>query len=113
MLTRNRATVKIVALPKLTPEEKRFQEERMRDLLLLVENLALQEEATIKMIIDCLYDVGIINIINKKVSNPKLNQLAKFIAKTPKPIAKIIAWRWVKKNAPQKITNWLYRKVKF
>ncbi len=42
MLTRQRETVKIVALPKLTPEEKRFQEERMRDLLLLVENLDLQ-----------------------------------------------------------------------
>lgn len=112
MLTRKRETVKIVALPQLTPEEKQFQEERMRDMLLLIENLAMQEEATIKLIIDCLYDVGIINLINKKITNRRLNQLAKFLARTPKPIAKIIAWRWVKKNAPQKIANWLYQKVK-
>ncbi len=66
MLTRNQKTAKIVALPQQNPEEKRFQQERMRDMLLLIENLALQEEATIKLIIDCLYDVGIINISNKR-----------------------------------------------
>lgn len=113
MLTHNQKTAKVVALSQLTPEEKRFQQERMRDILLLVENLAMQEEATIKLIIDGLYDIGIINIINKKVPNPTINKLAKFVAGTPKPILRIIAWRWVKKNAPQKIANWLYRKVSF
>jgi hypothetical protein len=113
MLTHNQKTGKIVALPQPHPDEKRFQQERMRDVLLLIENLALQEEATIKLIIDCLYDVGIINIINKKIPNPSLNKFAKLLAGTPKPLAKIIAWRWVKKNAPEKITNWLYRKINF
>jgi hypothetical protein len=113
MLSRQKETVKIVALQELTPEEKRFQQERLRDVYLLLENLALQEEVTIKLIIDCLYDIGIINIINKKIPNRLMNKLAKFIARTPKPLVKIIAWQWVKKNLPSKVTNWLHNKVKF
>jgi hypothetical protein len=113
MLSRQKETVKIVALPELTSEEKRFQEERLRDVYLLLENLALNEEATIKLIIDCLYDIGIINLINKKIPNRSMNKLAKFLSGTPKPIVKIIAWQWVKKNLPNKVTNWLSNKIKF
>ena len=75
--------------------------------------MALKEEVTIKLIIDCLYDVGVVNIINKKITNRPLNRFAKFMAGTPKPIIKIIAWRWVKKNLPGRLTNWLYNKLKF
>ncbi|BAQ61578.1 hypothetical protein GM3708_1984 [Geminocystis sp. NIES-3708] len=113
MLSRQKETVEIVALTKLTPEEKRFQEEKLRDIYLLLENLALNEEMTIKLIIDCLYDIGIINLINKKISNRSMNKLAKFLSGTPKPLVKIIAWQWVKKNLPSKVSNWLYNKVKF
>ncbi len=113
MLTTKKETVKIVTLPELTPEEKLFQQQRMRDVYLLLENLTLKEEATIKLIIDCLYDVGIINLINKKIHNRPLNKLAKLVANTPKPILKIIAWRWVRKNLPRKVTNWLQNKLKF
>lgn len=99
-------------LVKITGKgEGRFQEERKRDLYLLLENLTLQEEATIKLIIECLYDIGMINVINRKIQRPSLNRIAKFFINTPKPIAKILAWRWVKKNLPQQLANWLYRKV--
>jgi hypothetical protein len=113
MLSRQKETVKIVALPELTPEEKRFQEERLRDVYLLLESITVNEEATIKLIIDCLYDIGSINLINKKIPNRTLNKLAKFLSRTPKPLFKIIAWQWVKKNLPNKVTNWLNNKVKF
>ncbi|NCO75725.1 MAG: hypothetical protein GW795_11535 [Cyanobacteria bacterium] len=113
MLSRQKETVKILALSELTSEEKRFQEERLRDVYLLLENLALNEEATIKLIIECLYDIGIINLINKKIPNRSMNKLAKFLSGTPKPLVKIIAWQWVKKNLPIKVTNWLNNKVKF
>jgi len=113
MLSRQKESVKIVALPELTPEEKTFQKERLRDISLLLENITLKEEATIKLIIDCLYDIGMINLINKKIPNKRINQLAKFLIKTPKPLVKIVAWRWVKKNLPTKVTNWLNNKVKF
>lgn len=113
MLSRQKESVKIVALPDLTTEEKKFQQQRLRDVYLLLENLTLNEEVTIKLIIDCLYDIGIINIINKKIPNRSMNKLAKFIARTPKPLFKIIAWQWVKKNLPNKVTNWLHNKIKF
>ena len=120
MLSRNRKQqkvetqiVKIVPLNNLTIAEQNLQQEKMRDVYLLLQSLTFKEEATIKLIIDCLYDVGIINIINKKITNRPLNKLAKLIAKTPKPIMKIIAWRWVKKNLPRLVTRFLYNKVKF
>lgn len=113
MLSREKKSVKIVALPDTTAEESKFQQERLRDIYLLLENLALNEEATIKLIIDCLYDIGIINIINKKIPNRSMNKLAKFMANTPKPLIKIIAWQWIKKNLPKRVTNWLHNKVKF
>lgn len=113
ILATKKETVKIVKLIELTPEERRFQQERMRDVYLLLENLTLKEEATIKLIIDCLYDVAMINLINKKIQNRPLNKLAKMMIKTPKPILKILAWRWVRKNLSSKVTNWLGNKVKF
>lgn len=113
MLTTKKETVKIVSFPELTPEEKLFQQQRIRDIYLLLENLTLKEEATIKLIIDCLYDVGIINLINKKIHNRPLNRLAKLFVNTPKPILKIIAWRWAKKNLARRVTNWLHNRVKF
>lgn len=113
MLSRQKETVKIIALPELTPEEKSFQEQRLRDIYLLLENITLQEETSIKLIIESLYDIGVINLINKKIPNGPLNNLAKFLSGTPKPLVKIIAWQWVKKNLPNKVSNWLYNKVKF
>ena len=94
MLSRNNnpPPVKIVPLHNLTIAEQNFQQERMRDVYLLLQNMTFNEEATIKLIIDCLYDVGIINIINKKVTNRPLNRLAKLMANTPKPIIKTLAW---------------------
>ncbi|MBE9223125.1 hypothetical protein IQ215_10505 [Cyanobacterium stanieri LEGE 03274] len=111
MLTHQNKTVKIVAIEEINPQEKRFQEQRMKDLLLLIENLALKEEATIKLIIECLYDVGMINLINKKIKHPSANKIVKRFISLPKPIAKVVAWRWLKKNLPIKLTNWLGRKV--
>jgi hypothetical protein len=106
-------TINIVPVKELTPAEKSFQEQRMRDVLMLLEDLARREETTIKLIIECLYDVGAINLVNKKVTNNVANPLVKNIASFSKPVFKIIAWRWFKSKVPLKITNWLYNKVKF
>jgi hypothetical protein len=96
-----------------TPDESRIEAERIQDILILLTSLAGREEATIKLIIDRLYDIGYINFIDQKVQVRSLNSIAKLIAKTSKPIVRIFAWRWFHKNCPQLITNWLYRKVKF
>jgi hypothetical protein len=91
----------------------RIEAERIQEVLILLTGLIAREEATIKLIIDRLYDIGYFNLINKKVRFRPINSIAKFIAKRSKPVAKVFAWRWFVKNCPQLIANWLYIKVKF
>ena len=102
----------IVTIPA-TADRGRIEAERIQEVLTLLTSLIAREEATIKLIIDCLYDIGYFNLINKKVRFRPLNSIAKFVAKRSKPVAKVFAWRWFIKNCPQLITKWLYVKVKF
>lgn len=69
----------------------------MRDVLLLLQQLVEREEITLKLIIDCLYDVGSINLANKKLQNRQLNRIMKAIATMLKPAFRVIALIWVKK----------------
>lgn len=85
----------------------------MQDVLVLLQHLTENEETTIKLMIECLYDVGAVNFINKKVQNDSINQLAKTLAGMSKPIAKRYGYYWFKKNCPELIVNWLKRKVAF
>ncbi|BAU67241.1 hypothetical protein STA3757_46520 [Stanieria sp. NIES-3757] len=103
---------KQVNIQKVSPEELKKQE-RMRDVLLLLEQLVEREEVTLKLIIDCLYDVGSINLVNKKFQNQPLNRFMKAIANMSKPLLRIFALRWVKKNLPVLVTNWLENQVSF
>jgi len=94
-------------------EEERIKEERMHDVLLLLDNLVQREEATVKMVLDSLYDVGSINIINEKIGYRPMNRFLKAITRLSKPAFRAVAWRWFKGNCPQLITNWLRTKVTF
>ncbi|MBE9048839.1 hypothetical protein IQ243_00120 [Nostocales cyanobacterium LEGE 11386] len=94
-------------------EEKRREQQLMHDVLLSLENLIYREEITVKLILDYLYDVGSINLINQRFHSRTLNRTLKLISKTSKPIFKILAWRWFKKNCPELITDWLHSKVVF
>ncbi|MEH2162590.1 MAG: hypothetical protein V7K38_16475 [Nostoc sp.] len=99
-----------------TPEtltEKLIEAERMHDVLLLLQNLINSEEATVKLILDCLYDVGSVNLINQKLRLKPLNRVMKLIARMSKPVFKTLALNWFKKNCPQLITNWLHTQVAF
>jgi hypothetical protein len=102
-------------VPNLSATSARTQLEadRVQEILILLTGLMAREEATIKLIIDCLYDIGHVNFINKKVRFRPLNAIAKFIAKRSKPVAKIFAWRWFIKNCPRLVARWLYGKVQF
>jgi hypothetical protein len=102
----------IVSVPA-TSDRSRLEAERIQEILILLTGLMAREEATIKLIIDRLYDIGYFNLINKKIRLRPLNAIAKFVARRSKPVAKIFAWRWFIKNCPQLIAQWLYRKVKF
>jgi hypothetical protein len=109
MLTYQKKSLNIT---KISAEEKTKQE-RMRDVILLLEQLVEREEITFKLIIDCLYDVGTINLVNKKFRKRPLNRLMKGITRMSKPVLRIVALRWLKKNLPGLVTNWLEGKVSF
>ncbi|QUS61135.1 hypothetical protein IQE94_03025 [Synechocystis sp. PCC 7339] len=98
--------------PRLAAEEK-FKQEKLHDTELLLQDMFIREEATVKLIFDSLYDIGVINIINKKFPFPPLNRLLKSIVGVPKPIAKILLFRWFVANCPGLLTNWLHSKVRF
>lgn len=93
--------------------EDRIQQQSMQDIVLLLEKLLEREETTVKIILDCLYDVGSVNLINKKFRSRSLKGIMRSIAIMSKPVFKIFALRWLKKNCPRLITQWLRRQVTF
>jgi hypothetical protein len=94
-------------------EEEQAELQLMQDTNLLLTNLAEREKVTVKAIIDGLYEVGSARLINQKVSIKGLRGPLKGIARFSKPVFRVFAWRWFKKNCPQLITNWLYKQVRF
>ena len=94
-----------------TAEELQAEEKRLQDLFLLIETMFLREETTVKLILECLYDIGSVNLINKKVRKRPLNGIMKYIARLSKPVFRIVAWRWFMKNCPKLLVNWLHGKV--
>ncbi|KPQ37122.1 MAG: hypothetical protein HLUCCA11_04155 [Phormidesmis priestleyi Ana] len=105
-LSNNRKTAVVI-------REQQKEEERIRDIEMLLESLFLREEVTFKLIADCLYDVGSVNLVNQKVHSRPLNWLLKAIARRSKPIFRFFMLRWGRKNAPQLIATWLHSQVVF
>jgi hypothetical protein len=93
--------------------QKSIEAEQMRDVLLLLEHLVYNEETTAKLIINCLYDIGSVNLIDKKISHRSLNRMMKAIAKVSKPVFSIVALRWFQKNCPRLLATWLHSQVSF
>ncbi len=85
----------------------------MTDVAFLLEAMFIKEEATVEQILDCLYDIGSVNLIDQRVQKRSLNRIAKWIARHSKPVFRMIALRWFKRNCPNLITDWLYTQVKF
>ena len=51
----------------LNSEDRQKEQQLMQDTHLLLTNLAEREQATVKAILDSLYEVGSVNLINKRV----------------------------------------------
>jgi hypothetical protein len=85
----------------------------MKDVLLLLQQLVEKEEITVRLILDCLYDIGSVNAIDKNFHTQPLNRIMKAIATMTKPIFRIFALRWFKRNCPRLIADWLYQQVTF
>lgn len=96
-----------------TNSEERIEQQSMQDIILLLENLLEREETTVKIILDCLYDVGSVNLINKRFRSRSLKGIMGSIATMSKPVFRIFALRWLKKNCPRLITKWLRKQVTF
>lgn len=92
----------------LSVKEIQLESERMQDVKLILDNLFQREEATLKRVMDCLYDVGSIHLINRKISVEALRGPLKAIAHLSKPAFRFFALRRFKREAPQLITDWLY-----
>ncbi len=101
-----------IELKPVSSEELKKQE-RMRDVTLLLQQMVEREEVTLKLIIDCLIDVGSINYANNKVHNPPLNKMMKVLVGYIKPVARMAALFWLKRNLPNLLTAWLESKVSF
>ncbi|WP_297082738.1 hypothetical protein [Thermoleptolyngbya sp. C42_A2020_037] len=111
-MTKTNASAKLAEVPK-SPEEIQREKQRMYDVLFLLEQLFHREEATVKLVLGCLYDVGAVNLINQKLTFRPLNRLGKGTARLSKPLFTAIAIRWFHKNVPQLLTEWLHSKVQF
>jgi hypothetical protein len=102
------------AKAKKTKKPPKFvEEERMQEIYLLLNNLFEREEITVKYVLDCLYDVGSVNLINQQIRRRFLSHPVRSVARVSKPVFKILAIRWFKRNCPELITEWLYKKVLF
>jgi hypothetical protein len=93
--------------------EELKKQERMRDVTLLLQQMVEREEVTLRLIIDCLIDVGSINYANHKLHNPSLNKIMKVLVGYIKPVARKAALYWLKRNLPELLTAWLEAKVSF
>jgi hypothetical protein len=113
VLTSQKKNLNLAKVVHELPEEKRLEQERLHDIHLLLKSLFEREEVTINLIINNLYDIGSVNLINKKITNQPLNWLMKWIARLAKPAFRIFALRQFKKKVPSLLTNWLHTKVKF
>jgi hypothetical protein len=93
--------------------EELKKQERMRDVNLLLQQIVEREEVALKLIVDSLIDVGSINYANKKLHNPPLNKMMKILVGYIKPVARLAAVYWLKRNLPNLLTAWLEAKVSF
>jgi hypothetical protein len=94
--------------PRQVARDAQMEAERMQDVVLLLERLAAHDETTVRLIMDCLYDVGSVHFVNRKLQNPILNQLMRASTRMSKPVFRLFAVKWFQKHCPQMIADWLY-----
>ncbi len=97
-----------------TKAEYQLEEQRLEEILLLLDQLFRREEVAAKSIVGCLYDIAMINIINKFCPIWGINNTLKFISRFPRPLAKSLGVKlYLQPKCPKLITDWLYTLVEF
>ena len=105
----NQESNQIIVLTK----EERIALKSQQEVLLLLQQLAVREEITVKLILNRLYDLGVLNIIRNKLHAPILKGLVRGLAKVSKPAAGFAGVYWFQQNCPQLLTDWLVDQVAF
>lgn len=97
-----------------TQEEKILEEEKLREILILLDQLFRREKATAEGIVGCLYDIATINLINKYCPLWGINATLKYLTRFPRPLAKSLGVKlYLQPQCPKLITDWLYTLVEF
>ncbi|MGB3238477.1 MAG: hypothetical protein WBB29_09290 [Geitlerinemataceae cyanobacterium] len=96
--------------PQVSPT---LEEERMKNILLLLENMFEREDPTVKLVLAYLYEVGSVRLIDKNIHIGFLNRSLKSVARISTPIFKVAGLYWFQRNCPKLIVDWLYSQVIF
>ncbi|WP_373479690.1 hypothetical protein [Geminocystis sp.] len=95
-------------------EEIAIEKQKLHEILILLEQLLQREEVTGKAIIGCLYDIAMINLINKYCPLWGINSTLKYLVRFPRPIAQSLGVKlYLQPKCPKLITDWLYTLVEF
>lgn len=97
-----------------TRAEYELEEAKLQEILLLLDQLLRREEVTAKSIVGCLYDIAMINVINKYCPLWGVNSTLKYLSRFPRPFAKSLGVKlYLQPKCPKLITDWLYTLVEF
>ncbi|NEO85364.1 MAG: urate hydroxylase PuuD [Spirulina sp. SIO3F2] len=94
------------------PEISESEEQRkVQEILLILEQLVQREDATVRFIMERLYDIGLINVMNKKVKTHPLGHIVKPLGRASRGSFRSIGTWWFQAHGPKLITDWLYTLV--
>lgn len=97
-----------------TPKEQQLEQERLSEILIVLEEMFQREGAAGKRVIGCLYDIAVINWLNKNLPDPPFNPCLKYLARFPRGIAQHLGLKlFLQPKCPKLITQWLYSLVEF
>ena len=97
-----------------TIKEQEFEEQKLIEILILLSQMFQREETTAKAIVGCLYDIALMNLINKYTPLWGINGTLKFISRFPRPVAQHLGVKlFVQPKCPKLITDWFYTLVEF
>lgn len=97
-----------------TREEIDKEKQKLQEILIFLDQLFKREEATAKGIVGCLYDIAMINLINKYFPLWSINITLKYLTRFPRPVAQSLGVKlYLQPKCPKLITDWLYTLVEF
>lgn len=94
-----------------TPEMTEAEHRKVQEIQLILEQLVQREAATVRFIMERLYDVGLINVMNKKVKDHPLGRVVKPLGRASRGSFRSLGTRWFQAQGPKLITDWLYTLV--